>query len=483
VSRVPITVRLTAVFAAVTAAILAATGLYLHARLRDELNHSVRDTLRSRADDVAALVHRGRPGPRGLTRTRLTEAGESFFQIIDARGRVVGGTRAVGRRPLLSRGELERARRTTILTDRAALPHWDEDRLRLLATPIAVKGGRHVVAVVGMSTEDVRDALQGHAGQLLIGGPVALLLATLTAFALARAALRPVESLRRQAAEISAAEPGRRLPLPNTRDELFRLGETLNEMLARLEGALLRERAFVSDAGHELRTPLTILKTELQLATRHGHTTEELREAVRSAAEETDRLVTIAEDLLVIARSDHEAASGRHELTDVADVVATVLARFRGEASRRARELEAAAPTGLLVVADRLALERALGNMLDNALRHGQGDVLVAAAAREGQVELHVLDQGPGFPEVFVAHAFERFTRADAARSRGGSGLGLAVVQSVAAAHGGSTGAARRPDGGADVWLSLPLAADTVARAPDEPRARVVGLAPSPLGS
>ncbi|MGZ4270415.1 MAG: sensor histidine kinase [Solirubrobacteraceae bacterium] len=465
--RLPITIRLTLTFAVVTAAVLAATGLFVYARLSAELDQSVTDNLRSRADDVAAFVRRG----GGLSRTdatkRLTEVGESFSQIIDAHGIVVGGTRAIGRHPLLGPGALAQARDHTIMTDHGALPHWDEQRLRLLATPIAV-GGEHLVAVVGMSLSDQQDALTGLIHHLLIGGPAALLLATLTAFCLARAALAPVESMRRRAAAISASETGRRLPVPDTSDELSRLGQTLNAMLERLEAALARERMFVVDAGHELRTPLTILKTELELAMRHGHSTRELRDTIASAAEETDRLVTIAEDLLALARTEHRGPNVPHEPADVAELLERVAARFRAAAERAGRALEADAPAGLTVTVDRPAIERALGNMLDNALRHGEGAVRAVAVVRDARVELHVLDEGSGFPEHFRAHAFERFSRADVARTRGGSGLGLAVVQGVAAAHGGSAEVARTAGRGADVSISLPLTDHAAAATPGD---------------
>ena len=140
--------------------------------------------------------------------------------------------------------------------------------------------------------------------ELLIAGPIALLLATLAGYGLAGLALRPVESMRRRAAAISAERPGERLPVPQTGDEVERLGETLNEMLARLEAALLREREFVADAGHELRTPLALLRTELELALRHGEGVDELRQALRRSSEEVDRLAQLAEDLLLIARAD-----------------------------------------------------------------------------------------------------------------------------------------------------------------------------------
>src|SRR5262249_51511614 len=139
----------------------------------------------------------------------------------------------------------------------------------------------------------------------LIAGPVALLLASLAGYLLAGVALRPVEAMRRRAAEISAETPGERLPVPATSDELERLGETLNEMLERLEDALRREREFVADAGHELRTPLALLRTELELALRHAESPDELRAAVRRSAAEVDRLAQLSEDLLLLARTEH----------------------------------------------------------------------------------------------------------------------------------------------------------------------------------
>jgi myo-inositol-hexaphosphate 3-phosphohydrolase/signal transduction histidine kinase len=294
---------------------------------------------------------------------------------------------------------------------------------------------------------------------------VALLLASLTAFGVARAALRPVEGMRRQAAAISGAKPGRRLPVPATRDELSRLGETLNAMLVRLEGALAHERAFVADASHELRTPLAILKTELDLAMEGAHSPEELDMTIRSAAEETERLVRLAEDLLVISSSEQGELPVVRERTEVKALLTTVLHRYERRAYERGCALEIEAPPDIAVTADPLRLEQALGNMVDNALRHGGGNVLLAARARDARIELHVVDEGPGFAPEFLGRAFERFSRADQARSGHGTGLGLAVVESIAVAHGGQAQAVNRQRGGADVWISLPSDASP-ARAP-----------------
>jgi signal transduction histidine kinase len=261
--------------------------------------------------------------------------------------------------------------------------------------------------------------------------------------------------MRRGAREIQASRPGRRLPVPPRNDEVARLGETLNEMLDRLEDAFARERRFVSDASHELRTPLAILKGELELALREGGDAASAHAAIASAAEEADRVVQLAEDLLVIARSDQGRLPRLAELR-AADLVAAVSQRFARRATEHGVRLTVSAPVDLALVADQLRLEQAIGNLVDNALRYGDGSVEIGAETRDGRVRLHVRDDGPGFPEDFLAGAFERFTRADGARGRGGAGLGLAIVQVIAEAHGGEAHARNRPEGGADVWIELP---------------------------
>ncbi len=223
--------------------------------------------------------------------------------------------------------------------------------------------------------------------------------------------------MRRRAAEISAGEPGRRLPVSEADDEIGRLGHTLNEMLERLEAAFARERSFVSDASHELRTPLAILKTELELALRAGRSPEELRDALRSAGDETDRLTQLADDLLVIARSDQGRLPIRTAPVDVPDLLEAVRRRFARRAEDAGMDLRVSAPPGLRAELDALRVEQALSNLVDNALRYGRGPVDLVAREGPGGLELAVRDHGPGFPPDFLEHAFERFTRADSGRS------------------------------------------------------------------
>jgi signal transduction histidine kinase len=291
---------------------------------------------------------------------------------------------------------------------------------------------------------------------MLVVGPLALLVATYAGYRLAGAALRPVESMRREAAEISSATSGKRLPLPATIDEIHRLGETLNEMLERLDAGLERERRFAADASHELRTPLALLKAELELALRQPRSAAELEEALRSASVETDRLVQLAEDLLLVSRADQGRLPVRFEELDVDELLASAARRFERRAADAGRTIQVTTTDGLVLEGDSARLEQALANLVDNAVRHGAGTVELAARDRGGTVELHVTDEGAGFESAFLPHAFERFSRHDDARGRGGTGLGLAIVDAIARGHSGSAHAANRDGGGADVWLSFP---------------------------
>ena len=434
--------------------VLTATGAFLYLRLGATLDHTIDQGLRSRADDLAASARRGDSGLSEQGERRLATEQESVAQVLAADGTVVDATPSLRGRPLVDRAVVGRATQKTIVVDGVAVPGSD-DPFRVLATPVEASGEPRVI-VVAASLEPRDEALDGLLTQLLLGGPLALLLASLAGYAVAAAALRPVESMRREAEEVSASEPGRRLPVTPARDELRRLGETLNEMLGRLETALVRERRFVADASHELRTPLSLLRTELELALRHPRTPAQLESALRSAAEETDRLSQLAEDLLVLARADQGRLPLRRERLPAAELLAGVGERQLRRAQRAGRALEVEANGVLELQVDRLRAEQALGNLVENALRYGTGRIVLSAARRDGRVELHVRNEGPGFPEPFLGRAFERFSRAEPGRSGSGAGLGLAIVDVIARAHGGSAHVSNTRSG-ADVWLSLPI--------------------------
>ena len=446
-ARAPLRIKLTLAFTGVMAILLLIASVTLSLLSAANLDRAIDDGLEARAGDAAALVR------AGAESGRLSGSGEALAQVLDENGNVLDTTPGAGARPLLTAAELHRATRGGVVTERGPRTGFT-DGIRVLGRP-APTGSGEVVIVVGESLEQRTRALEGLHTLLAIGGPLALLVASLAGYAVAAAALRPVERMRRRAAELTGEAEGR-LPVPPSHDEIQRLGDTLNAMLGRLQAVLARERSFVSDASHELRTPLAILRTELELALRGHSSRDELEDAVRSAAEETERLNQLADDLLVIARSDQGRLPVRPAEIDAHALLAGVAHRFAARARSEERTLRAEPANGLTLTADRARLEQALANMVDNALRHGAGDVVLSAAQDDGHVVLHVRDRGPGFPDDFLPNAFERFSRADEARSRGGTGLGLAITSAVAKAHGGEAHASNRRDGGADVWLEIP---------------------------
>ena len=457
-SRLPIRLRLTLAFALAIAFVLAGTGLFLYLRVASALDQTINQGLRARATDVAALAQQADTGLRNARRPMPGPSG-GLAQLLAADGRVIDATSGLPPRSLLSASELARAGRLTIFISTTLRG----ERIRLLALPVQAQG-RKLVVVVGSSLEPRQGALADLRTQLLLGGPIALLFASLAGYLLAAAALRPVERMGERAATISASSPGRRLPVPASEDELARLGRRLNEMLARLEAAHERERNFVADASHELRTPLALLKTEIELALDTPESASALEAALRSASEETDRLSQLAGDLLLLARADAGALPIRRSPVRLTDMLAAVAARYQRRANDAKRQIEIDAPADLTILADRVRLEQALANLVDNALRHGAGTIRLQAAEREGRLNLRVTDEGEGFPTDFLDRAFERFSRPAHSRSRGGAGLGLGIVATIAKAHAGTATASNQPDGGAEVTLALPLQTSEVAQ-------------------
>jgi two-component system, OmpR family, sensor kinase len=449
VSRLPLRIRLTLAFAAAMAVVLAVVGAFVYVRLGDSLTEQLDESLEGRAAALAPLVAQdGEPLEAALGST----GDEALVQIVSSDGTIVGSTPGASGQ-LVSTEELERAANAAMFVQRDSIEAFDGEAARLLLTPVRTEA-RTSVLVVGASLEERREALNGLLAALAIGGPLALLAASVAGYLVAGAALRPVEAMRRRAAEVSSDEPGARLPLPEANDEIRRLGTTLNEMLERLEDGLERERRFTADASHELRTPLALLETELELALRRPRSREELEQALRSAAEEVDRLRRLADDLLVLAQLDRGRVPLRREPIAADDLLGTIARRFAPRAEAEGRSVEVVGATGVQLAGDRLRLEQALGNLVDNALRHGAGPVRLEASSANGVVELRVADDGPGFPPGFLPRAFERFSRPDDARSGGTAGLGLAIVDAVAQAHGGTARASNKLGA---VTIVLPL--------------------------
>ncbi len=446
-----IRLRLALAFAA-AAAVMFAAGAWLFAAALSAAQLRVIDSQLTAQLSTAA---RYLPGPAQAATAPLAP-GEYLLQAVDPAGRVRGSPDA-GNVPLLSAGLLARARQSQVWATQAV----DEEDTRITAAPLPGHPGWVAVAAISL---EAYDATQSQVTRgLAIGGVAVTAIAGLGAYWLARAALSPVERLRRQAAVISERDEDATLEVPQTRDEIAALAGTINDLLSRLRRALERERALVADASHELRSPLAILRGELELAARPGRGAGELTDAVRTASEEADRLARITDDLLVLARGDAGRLDLRLAETDLPELLgrSAALAGPRLAEARVTCRLDVPAGTRACLDPDRI--RQAVDNLITNAARFAPaGSAIVVAAREDGpDVRIEVRDDGPGFPDSFLPHAFERFRRPDTGRSRdgGGAGLGLAIVQAICAAHGGRAVAVNRPGGGATVSLWLPGAA------------------------
>jgi two-component system, OmpR family, sensor kinase len=440
VRRVPVRVRLTAAFAVAMVVVLVGSGSFVYFRLRSDLNESVTAGLAARATAVLA-ANSPSAGAAG-------DSEEGFAQLLRPDGSVIAATGGI-RGEAVSRAELRQAAAgEEILVERTV--SGIEGTTRVLARG---DGGSRVVTV-GQSLDDRDETLGNLVASFAIGGPVAVVLASLLGYALAAAGLRPVEAMRRRAQDVSLSRENERLPLPAAHDEIRRLGETLNEMLDRLRRSFERERRFVADASHELRTPVAVIKTELEGALRAGGHDPQVREALIASLEECDHLAQMAEDLLIVARTSEGGLPVRPERLELRDLLDRVAARFSDRAGERGRTISVHADDGQFVYADELRLRQALGNLVDNALRYGQGEIVLRSRRSGPGLELEVSDQGAGFAPDFAERAFERFARGDLARAREGTGLGLSIVRAIAEAHGGRAEVV--PGAGATVRIWLP---------------------------
>ena len=458
----PIRLRLALLFALGTAVLVAVAGLVFADQLRKGLVTSLDTAIRARADTTARSLTTSpfpTPGPGGVP-VPITG---SLTQVIAPSGVVAADTGDIGHSPLIGSDQIAQARRGTVVgsvtVDAVDDSPLAGEQVRIRAVPVAVPSGTAVV-IVASSLETVHDATTRVRNAVTFGGPPVVIVAGLAAWLVAGGALGPVERMRREVADISEHGAEASIDVPHTRDEVAALASTMNDVLGRLKTALDRERQFIADAGHELRTPLTILQGELELASRPGRTAANLREAVDTATGEVGRLAALAEDLLTVGRQASTPA--RNEPVVLAELARAATEGFASPAAERRVRFELDLDDDAVVHGDRAQIRRALDNLLDNALRYAPPatGITVVVSRQPDQAIIEVRDVGPGFPPDFVPHAFERFRRADDARSRdgGGTGLGLAIVHEIVAAHRGRATAANQPGGGAVVRIELPSA-------------------------
>jgi hypothetical protein len=452
----PIRLRLALSFAAITLVLVGAGGLLFSRSFRSGLEDSLEPGLRAQADTVAAEVRAsGAAAALDDAQGGPARGRDVVAQVLDGSGQVLATTLEAGDRPVIQAATVRDGLSVRVFANTRV--GGEREPYRVLAAPVESESGRQVV-VVATSLEATDEAVARVRDALVIGGASAVLLAAIGGWFLSSAALRPVERMRRQAADISEHDAASRLQVPGTRDEIAALATTMNDLLARLHDALSRQRAFVADAGHELRTPLAVLRTELELGERPQRTEAELRDALHHAAGSVDRLARLTEDLLLLARTD-EVVEPRLEPVRMPELVGASVATMRDAAARADVSIIVEGPEQLDTVGIGSLLQRAVGNLLENALRYSPAGSTITVRVRTAGPDavIEVLDEGPGFPPEFLPHAFERFRRADDARARtdGGSGLGLAIVLAVAEAHGGTATAGNRPEGGAVVTVTI----------------------------
>ncbi|MFL5884166.1 MAG: sensor histidine kinase [Thermoleophilaceae bacterium] len=458
--RLPIRTRLTVTFVVLLALVIATLGAFVLIRLRADMTADVDRSLRSAATQIGNGYERGGAVQFYSLSTSVMRVlpADSGSQLVTANGRLArasGGD--VPRAPLLTTQRLRRVLAGDHVRTTTHGP-TDTEPFRIFATAVT-RGSEHDALVVAASLEGIDTAVHRVLVLLLIAGPAALLAVAAGGWWLARAALRPVERLTRQAETIELDRLDERVPVPRTSDEVARLAVTLNRMLERLDRGVEEKRRLVADASHELRTPLAVMCSELDVALAYERLQPEAREVLTSTHEEVERMARTVENLLTLARADEgrlELMRRPMRLRQVADEVAADL----GPVAAEKDVALSVGGDGATVDADRERVRQVVTNLVDNAVKHSRpgGTVRVAAWRENGEAGVRVSDEGAGIPADVLPQVFDRFYRVDSARVRdtGGSGLGLAICREIATAHGGRVWAVSEEGCGSTFALVLP---------------------------
>jgi heavy metal sensor kinase len=466
----PIRGRLTLWYVGLLAVILVVVGAFLILRLQAGLIAGVDQNLDDHANEVAIDLRGGDRSFQNLTASSLRALSRGAFaaQLEASDGRVVLSTDdPTGRQPMISpqvRGQVLRGQPVR-LTSRLGPEHA---RFRVLAVRYPHNGSTDVL-VVARSLVDVDESVRRLRLLLIVAVPVALAVAGAGGWLLARKALLPVARMTRKAEVISADRLQERVLVPRARDELGRLASTLNDMLDRIERGVQEQQRLVADASHELRTPLAVMRSEIDVWLRAPALPQQAREALESVGEEVERMSRILDNLLTLARIDE----GRLDLLcapqGLDELVTDVLGKLRPIAESKGISLRGEGEDAE-VLADGPRLELVIVNLVDNAIKYTGpgGDVRVRLWHNRHEAGITVSDTGPGIPEDALPQLFDRFYRADAARSRaaGGSGLGLAICKEIVTAHGGRLWASSKLGAGSSFSLAMPLAGDASQVAP-----------------
>jgi signal transduction histidine kinase len=436
-------VRSTLSAALVVLVALVIAGISLVGVLRDTQIRTIDNALRLRAIDIESLLDGG-AAPSTVT---IESDEDSFVQIVDDQGRVIAASSNVaGQARLAPDGAPSFGSRVV------AILGGEHYRVHSSRTDGAV----NVTIVVGTTLEDVNKLVSVVGAALAVGVPLLLVMIASMVWIVVGRALRPVEAIRAEVADIGGRELDRRVPMPASQDEIGRLAATMNEMLDRLEESHHKQTEFVSNASHELRTPIAVIRHELEVALRTDDA-EELRAAARDVLEEDLRMQRLVDDLLFMARHERPSALTAPTVQSAIDLDDLVLAEMRRQPVNKTIDISGVSAGQVRGNEDHL--RRVVRNLLDNALRHAASGVAVHVSSGDGHVRLDVDDDGPGVRDDLRETIFERFARGDDARSRdeGGAGLGLAIVSEIVREHGGTVSVVRSPWlGGARFTVTLP---------------------------
>ena len=453
----PLTVRLTATYA-----LLVAATLLVVAALAIQLTRS--QLARSLDEDLVAAVESFRRGPATLVRDQadLEPRARTWLERTAFAGGQVVAVRTASGEVLTSPSELdlEAVDGSAQLLTATSARWWDLEAeggsVRALSVPLKVDGTQTGTIVAAASLAGEEETLAGLLSGIGWASGLGLGFATLLGVLAVRRTMRP---LRRMSAAVEAIETtgdlSRRVGHEGPSDEVGRLAESFDAMLARLDEAFSSQRRFLSDASHELRTPLQVARGQLELLD-EGLRGAEARRSLAVAAEELERMRRIVDDLLLLARLD-EGMPLRREPVEVELVVREAL--LRGMLLAR-RDLHVDVEPGLFAEADPDRLLQVLTNLVTNAVRHGGEDAAITITGRraEERAEIAVADTGPGIPEEEMAHVFDRLYRGHAARTGApaGAGLGLAIVASLTNAMGGDVTVASTAGHGTTFTVRLP---------------------------
>jgi signal transduction histidine kinase len=444
--------RTTLVATAVVAVVLVAAVAALTDAVERTLTSRLQAQGEALVDAVIGRLQTGISAPRaleGALRTTRSSgvAGEvpTYVAILDREGHPVFGS-GFFTMPGMEEGE-------GVTTTG---PPWGPPSVRVGSSDLTVAqraievDGELLLVVAASPLAEVVRSVEAIIRTSMVGVPLLILLVGVVTWTATGRTLRPIERIRTEVEELSSQTLDRRVPVPNTHDEIARLAQTMNGMLARLEAASARQREFISDASHELRSPVASIRAELEVALAHPAASN-LRDVATGVLNETGRIERIVEDLLLLARLD-EGAAPASATVDVGRMTRAATDRVI------AVDIDVDAADGLLVKGSESELSSVVRNLLHNAARHARSKIAVAVASRDGMVIITVDDDGPGIPPTDRQRVFQRFTRLEHARSRtdGGVGLGLAVVDRVVRHHNGSVTVTDRPAGGARFQVVLP---------------------------